>query len=105
MDFKLIPASVDSAEIHQLFDSCPNIPLIDRNTDILLGAFDGKKLTGATSAAPARRNKKRILWSNFLIVDPQYRRQGIAFQLKQFQRSWALKHRYTTIMWAFNPLD
>jgi putative endonuclease len=105
VDFKLITADVDVSEIHKLFDSFVNVPPIDRTTDILFGAFDGKRLVAVASATPAHRNKKRFLWSNFLIVDPEYRRQGIGFGLKQFQRSWALKHRYTTIMWSFNPLQ
>lgn len=105
MDFKLIPASGDVSEIHRLFESCGTLPTIDRNIDILFGAFDGKQLVAATSGTPTNHNKKRVLWSNFLIVDSEYRRQGIGFGLMQFQRTWALKHHHTTIVWAFDPFE
>jgi putative endonuclease len=105
VDFKLLNTSVDVSEIHKLFNSCANFPPIDRKIDILFGAFNGKLLVGATSATSTRYNKKRALWSNFLIVDSDYRRQGIGFGLKQFQRIWAIKHRYTTIVWTLDPFE
>jgi putative endonuclease len=96
---------VEVSQVHKLFDSYPNAPPVDPTRDIIFGAFDGKNLIAATYGSPARENKKRVLWSKFLIVDSAYRRQGIGFGLKQFQRSWALSNRYTAIAWVFNPFE
>jgi putative endonuclease len=105
MQYKLAASRADLSGIKRLFDSC-EIPLpIDYHKEVLFGAYDGKRLVGMSSGTPTHHNKKKSLWSKFILVDPDYRRQGIGFGIKQFQRSWALKDGYKTIVWAFNPLD
>jgi predicted GNAT superfamily acetyltransferase len=38
-------------------------------------------------------------------VHPDYQSQGIGFELKQFQRKWALENGYLEIGWTFDPLQ
>src|SRR5262245_57168782 len=68
----------------------------------VIGAFDGDKMVGCCFAL-AMRNEPR-LWSHIAAVLPEYQRQGIGYQLKQEQRTWALENGYQYMSWTFDPM-
>ena len=68
----------------------------------VVGAYDGDKLVGCAIAF-AMKGEPR-LWSHLAAVHPDYQRQGIGFNLKQQQRTWALANGYTHMSWTFDPL-
>jgi predicted GNAT superfamily acetyltransferase len=72
---------------------------------LLLGAYHRNRLVGMALAFPGMRSSKKILWSHMAAVHPDYQGQGVGFSLKQFQRIWALDHKYTAIGWTFDPLQ
>lgn len=72
---------------------------------LVVGAYEGDKLIGMALMFPTDRNNHKRLWSHMAAVDPVYQGQGVGFGLKQFQRKWALEHRYQEISWTFDPLQ
>ncbi len=75
------------------------------NGSLVVGAYDHDQVVGMALAFPSHDGKKWMLWSHMAAVHPDYQSQGIGFILKQFQRTWALQHRYNTIGWTFDPLQ
>jgi chorismate synthase len=74
------------------------------NGGLAILAYMGEQVIGASFAFPAYREEKVSLWSHTTAVRELYRSQGIGFQLKQYQRRWALEFGYDTIRWTFDPL-
>lgn len=74
------------------------------NGGVVIGAFDGEQMVGFVIGFPAKRGDQVLMWSQVAGVHPDYQRQGIGYQLKQAQRTWALSHGYDTIAWTFDPL-
>ena len=72
---------------------------------LVVGAFDADKLVGLALMFPTSRSNKKLLWSHMAAVHPDYQSQGIGFELKQFQRQWALENGYLEIAWTFDPLQ
>jgi predicted GNAT superfamily acetyltransferase len=72
---------------------------------LVVGAYDEHKLIGMALMFPTERNKHKLLWSHMAAVHSDYQGQGIGFELKQFQRNWALKRGYLEIGWTFDPLQ
>ena len=72
---------------------------------LVVGAYDKNKLIGMALMFPTDRNKHKRLWSHMAAVDPAYQSRGIGFEIKQFQRKWALKNGYLEIGWTFDPLQ
>jgi predicted GNAT superfamily acetyltransferase len=75
------------------------------NGGLLAGAYDGDRLIGFTFGFPVRRGNKWLLWSYSAGVHPDYQSRGVGFELKQFQRQWALNNGYPSIAWTFDPLQ
>lgn len=75
------------------------------NGGLAVGAFNGAVMVGVALALPGRRGSRWLLWSHMAGVHPAYQGQGIGFELKQFQRSWALEQGYDTISWTYDPLQ
>lgn len=72
---------------------------------LVVGAYDADKLVGMALMFPTARSNKKLLWSHMAAVHPDYQGQGIGFELKQFQRKWALENGYLEIGWTFDPLQ
>jgi len=72
---------------------------------LVTGAYDDKKLIGMALMFPTSRSNKKLLWSHMAAVHPDYQGQGIGFEIKQFQRRWALENGYLEIGWTFDPLQ
>ncbi|MEP6988631.1 MAG: GNAT family N-acetyltransferase, partial [Chloroflexota bacterium] len=72
---------------------------------LVVGASEDNKLIGTALMFPTDRVKPKRLWSHMAAVDPAYQGQGIGFELKQFQRNWALENGYQEIGWTFDPLQ
>jgi predicted GNAT superfamily acetyltransferase len=86
-----LPASMLHASVH--------------NGGFLAGAFDAHRLVGFSFGFPVRRGSKWLLWSHVAGVHPDYQSRGVGFELKQFQRRWALENKYDSILWTFDPLQ
>lgn len=69
---------------------------------IILGAFEEKRLVGFVLGVPMQATGR--LWSHIAAVHPDYQGQGIGFDLKQRQRTWAIAQGYHTMHWTFDPL-
>ncbi len=72
---------------------------------LVVGAYDDIKLIGMALMFPTSRSNRKLLWSHMAAVHPAYQSQGIGFELKQFQRKWALANGYLEIGWTFDPLQ
>jgi predicted GNAT superfamily acetyltransferase len=72
---------------------------------VTIGAYDRKQLIGITFAFPFRKEDRTILWSHSTGVHRDYQGQGIGYQLKLYQRDWALANGYGEIGWTFDPLQ
>lgn len=72
---------------------------------LVVGAHDNDRLIGMALMFPTSQNTPKRLWSHMAAVHPEYQGQGIGFELKQFQRRWALDHGYTEIGWTFDPIQ
>ncbi len=75
------------------------------NGGVVIGAELEGRLIGFCFAFVGWREEGRLLWSHMAGVLPEFRNQGIGFQLKQAQRRWALDHGYAVIGWTFDPLQ
>ncbi len=83
-----------------------------RNGGVLLGAFDGERLVGFVlgslgtetqdTSRPAMANLKLV--SNRMAILPEYRDQGIGYELKLAQRQFAIQQGIRLITWTFDPL-
>ncbi len=82
-----------------------------RNGGVLLGAFDGERLIGFVfgylgtetqdTSRPAMANLKLV--SNRMAILPEYRDQGIGYELKLAQRQFAIQQGIRLITWTFDP--
>lgn len=71
----------------------------------LLGAYDGTALVGIALGFPARCDNQWVLWSHMTGIQRSYQGQNVGFELKRFQREWALANGFTEIRWTFDPLQ
>ena len=76
-----------------------------RRGAIVLGAFDGGEMIGATYSFPAVRNGRLTQWSHMLGVVDGWRDRGVGQQLKRRQRERALEMGVDLIEWTFDPLQ
>lgn len=76
-------------------------PII-QNGGVVLATYDDDQPIGLSIAFPTNT---RILWSHITGIHPDYRNQGIGYQLKYHQRKWAQQHGYKAIHWTFDPLQ
>ncbi len=84
-----------------------------RNGGVVLGAFDGERLVGFVlgylgtetqdTSRPAMANLKLV--SNRMAILPEYRDQGIGYELKLAQRQFAIQQGIRLITWTFDPLQ
>jgi chorismate synthase len=72
---------------------------------ILLGAFDGDRMTGFVWSMPGWREGQPTQWSHMLGVVPDARGHGIGERLKREQRVRALAAGVDLIEWTFDPLQ
>ena len=68
-----------------------------------IGAFDGERLVGAVYGFAT--SEPHVLHSHYMAVDPEYRRRGLAVELKQRQRTWCLGHGVRQMRWTYDPLQ
>ncbi len=92
------------------FDAAEAVPLPIlaaglRRGAIVLGAFDGGAMIGATYAFPAIRRRRLTHWSHMLAVLDTWRGRGIGRSLKVRQRERALEAGVDLIEWTFDPLQ
>lgn len=71
----------------------------------LIGAYDGEKLIGVALGFPARSDDRWVFWSHMTGIQRGYQGQNVGFELKLFQRQWALAKGFTEIRWTFDPLQ
>jgi predicted GNAT superfamily acetyltransferase len=76
-----------------------------RRGAIVLGAFDGLAIAGATYSFPAIKDRRATHWSHMLGVLEPYRDRGVGRLLKLRQRERALAMGIDLIEWTFDPLQ
>ncbi len=76
-----------------------------RRGAVVLGAFDGKVMAGATYSFPAIKDGRTIHWSHMLGVLDEYRDRGVGRLLKLAQRERVSAMGIDTIEWTFDPLQ
>jgi predicted GNAT superfamily acetyltransferase len=74
------------------------------NGGLVLGAFDDDRMIGMAYAFTAKRGDEVFLWSHMTGVLPEYQSTGVGYELKQYQRRWALNNGYNIIRWTYDPL-
>ncbi len=65
-------------------------------------AWDQDTPIGLVMSFPTR--DAQIQHSHTAGVLPEYRSQGVAYGLKQFQKNWCLERGVTRIVWTYDPL-
>ncbi len=75
------------------------------NGSLSVGAYYGTQLVGMSLMFPTSKSERKRLWSHMAGVDPNFQGKGIGFEIKQYQRNWALKNGYSEICWTFDPLQ
>lgn len=87
----------------------PNMLIsLAQNGGAVIGAFDGDKLVGfvfgfiGATTTPAHSHLK--FTSQRMAILPDYRDQGIGYQLKMAQRDYALYMGLEWMTWTFDPL-
>ena len=68
-----------------------------------IGAFDGDRLVGSVYGFATIQ--PQVLHSQYLAVDPEYRRTGLGVALKHRQREWCLANGRTSIRWTYDPMQ
>lgn len=76
-----------------------------RRGGIVLGAFSGDTMIGATYSFPAVKNGRLTQWSHMLGVLEAWRDRGAGRQLKLRQRDCALDAGVDLVEWTFDPLQ
>ncbi len=76
-----------------------------RRGAIVLGAFEGRAMIGASYAFPAIRDGALTLWSHMLGVVEEARGRGVGRAIKLRQRECALERDIDLIEWTFDPLQ
>jgi len=71
---------------------------------LLIGAWDDDRLVGFSVGSPGKREGKWVFWSDMAGIHPDYQGQGIGYQLKLMQKSWAREQGYEEIRWTFDPM-
>lgn len=71
----------------------------------VIGAELKGRLIGFCYGFAAWRGGSPFLWSHMAGVLPEYRGQGVGFQLKHAQRKWAIQQGYSVMSWTFDPLQ
>ena len=69
---------------------------------VAIGAFDKGRMIGG--AFGFRTYQADVLHSHYMAVDPEYRRGGLAEQLKRRQAEWCVANGVTSMRWTFDPL-
>lgn len=83
----------------------PQLIATVHNGGVVIGAFDKEKLVGFCYGFSGYVNKRNILVSHMMAIDPEYRNLGIGNQLKILQKEWAEEYGYEKIVWTFDPLE
>ena len=65
-------------------------------------AWDDELPVGLVLSFPTRDAK--VQHSHMAGVIPEYRGQGVAYALKQFQKRWCLERGITRVVWTYDPL-
>ena len=70
-----------------------------------IGAFEpgSGRIVGAVYGFAT--SDPHVLHSHYMAVDPEYRRRGLAVELKQRQRVWCIAHGLTHMRWTYDPLQ
>jgi predicted GNAT superfamily acetyltransferase len=71
---------------------------------LVAAAYDGDEMVGMQFSFPGYRKGKTYLYSHMtgIVEDKKY--SGIGYQLKVFQKKWALENGYDLIAWTFDPI-
>lgn len=86
---------------------------IASNGGVLLGAFDGPRMVGfvlgfvgVDTRSPDRVAMSRLKHASHMLgVHPEYRDQGVGYQLKLAQRQFVLKQGIRLVSWTYDPLQ
>lgn len=89
-----MPSADDAITAHMMH-------VVTHTGGIVMGAFDGERMIGLAVGLATKFPGR--LWSHMAGVHPDYQGQGIGYDIKQFQREWALKQGYTEMCWTFDP--
>jgi predicted GNAT superfamily acetyltransferase len=77
----------------------------EKRGGIVLGAFDGDEMIGFVYGFVGYQFGMPTHNSVMSAVKPEYRNQGIAYQLKIEQRKLALEQNFSLMTWTFDPLQ
>jgi len=90
-DAETVPASLLAASIER--------------GGVLVGAWDGGRLSGFAWSMPGWRDGRPTHWSHMLGVRPEARGRGLGVSLKRAQRSRLRRAGVELVEWTFDPLQ
>lgn len=73
--------------------------------NILIGAFDGRRMAGFALGFWGRENGRYTIHSHMLAVREEYRDRDLGYRLKLAQRERALAMGAREMTWTFDPLQ
>lgn len=72
---------------------------------LVAGAYENDRMVGMAMCFGAQRGDGPCVWSHMAGILPSHQRQDIGFQLKRFQRDWAVARGYREMRWTYDPLQ
>jgi predicted GNAT superfamily acetyltransferase len=95
----VMPHGIEIVPLHLLI-------AVQKQGGLLLGAFDGGNLVGFVFGFLGKTREGHLKHcSHMMGVLPQYRSQGIGYQLKVAQREAVLSQGLDLVTWTFDPLE
>ena len=71
---------------------------------LVAAAYDGDEMVGMQFSFPGHRRGKTYLYSHMTGIVENKKYSGIGYQLKLYQKKWALENGYDLIAWTFDPI-
>jgi chorismate synthase len=71
---------------------------------LVAAAYDGEEMVGMQFSFPGYRRGKTYLYSHMTGIVENKKYSGIGYQLKLYQKKWALENGYDLIAWTFDPI-
>jgi predicted GNAT superfamily acetyltransferase len=71
---------------------------------LVAAAYDGDEMVGMQFAFPGYRRGRTYLYSHMTGIVEKRKYSGIGYQMKLYQKKWALENGYDLIAWTFDPI-
>lgn len=88
-----------------VFTSAAHMKAAVMHGGAVIAAYDGETPAGFCYGFAAFNGKETYFHSHMMVVQPDYRDQGLGTRLKLEQRLWAIERGYPAITWTYDPFQ